>query len=117
MTLMNVYGGLIQWVTSLFFFYLTALRVLMNGSTQMKLFKYCSNTKLCVVTSVVFSFTNDMSVYSSNVKLLKYADDMALVGISTENNTTQEEAYFSQVTIFEDWCQTSNLEFNVAKTK
>lgn len=43
-------------------------------------------------------YTNHKSVNSIKVKLLKYTDDIALVGILTENDTTQEEAYFNWVT-------------------
>ena len=58
-----------------------------------------------------------MFINNCNLKLLKYADDMALVGLLREDDATHEEAYFKQVTALQDWCQASKLEMNVSKTK
>lgn len=58
-----------------------------------------------------------MTVHSSNVSLFKYTDNMALVELLKENNAAHEEAYFSQVTLLQDWCQTIKLEINMNKTK
>ena len=90
----------------------------MNGVHSDELVLNTGSTTRLRVSPLLFSiYTNDMTVHSSNITLLKYADDMALVGLLTETNATHEEAYFSQVTLLQDWCQTSDLEINVAKTK
>lgn len=72
----------------------------------------------CVLSLQLFStYTNEMTVHNINVHLFKYADDMALVGLLLKDNVVHEEDYFSQVTVLQNWCQASNLESNVTKTK
>lgn len=113
---MNVNGGLIHWIRS----FLTdrPQRVLMNGVYSDELVINTGAPQGCVLSPLLFSiYINDMTVHSTNVSLLKYSDDMALVGLLTENNAAHEEAYFSQVTLLQDWCQTVKLEINVTKTK
>ena len=48
-------------------------------------------------------------------KLFKFADDMALVGLLT--NEASLSTYYFSVERLTEWCQTSYLELNVKKTK
>lgn len=85
-------------------------RVLMNGVYSDEVVINTGAPQGCVLSPLLFSiYINEMT---TNVNLLKYADDMALVGLLTENNTAHEEVYFSQVTLLQDWCQ-----INVTKAK
>ena len=64
-----------------------------------------------MLSPLLFSiYTNEMTVHRSNVKVLKYADNMALVGLLLKDNAVHEEAYFSQATAL----QASKLGMNVA---
>jgi len=76
---MNVNGGLIHWIRS----FLTdrPQRVLINGVNSDGLVINTGASQGCVLSSMLISiFINDRTVHSTNVSLLKYADDMALVG-------------------------------------
>lgn len=70
-----------------------------------------------VLSPMLFSlFTNDFNINNSTFKLIKYADDMALVGLLQKTNPLDEASYLTQVKALEAWCKDSELEINVAKT-
>ncbi len=72
----------------------------------------------CVLSPVLFSiFTNEFTINEENVRLFKYADDMALVGLLDKTNQTYDLAYLTHTKALETWCCSSQLEMNVAKTK
>jgi hypothetical protein len=47
--------------------------------------------------------------------VLKYADDMAIVGLLKHGNS--DSFYFEYIKCFEDWCKVNNLFINTDKTK
>nr|WPK86738.1 NLRC3-like protein 42 [Sebastes schlegelii] len=51
------------------------------------------------------------------LRLFKYVDDMALVGLLQETGPLGEAAYLTHTTALQTRCHTSQLEINVAKTK
>ena len=56
-----------------------------------------------------------MQLNDDVVKLFKFADDMALVGLLTNEATLS--TYYQRVETLGDWCKDSFLELNVKKTK
>ena len=71
--------------------------------------------RVCVVTSLVsgIQYTNSYrSAYSNNHYFL-CADDVALVGLLSDNETD----YRSDIAHFVSWCVANCLELNVIKTK
>lgn len=71
-----------------------------------------------VLSPLLFSlFTNDFAINNDRVKLIKYADDMALVGLCQKNDPSSEGTYLAHVKAFELWFKYSQLEINVSKTK
>ena len=59
-------------------------------------------------------FTHDrVAVHDSNT-IIKFADDMMVVGLITDNDET---AYREEVRDLGVWCQDNNLSLNVSKTK
>ena len=49
------------------------------------------------------------------LRIFKYADDMAIVGLL--NHTTPDDFYYQATSDFSDWCKQSNLILNTNKTK
>ena len=49
------------------------------------------------------------------MSLLKYADDMALVGLFLKRS--DGDSYFKQTNNLQEWCRSSGLHINVEKTK
>ena len=68
----------------------------------------------CVLSPFLFTmYTNSCrSVYSNN-HYFKYADDTAVVGLLSDNETD----YRSDIDHFVSWCVANCLELNVVKTK
>ncbi len=61
------------------------------------------------------SSTNRMNLQTAVTCLFKFADDMALVGLLLNEDSLA--AYFSHVSLLNEWCEESFLEINVGKTK
>ena len=61
-------------------------------------------------------FTNEFSINNSTFKLIKYADDMALLGLLQKTDPLGEASYLAHIKALEAWCNDSELEINVAKT-
>ena len=59
--------------------------------------------------------TNRTNLQTAVTCLLKFADDMALVGLLLNENSLA--TYFSHVSLLNEWCEGSFLEINVGKTK
>uniref|UniRef100_A0A8C7KSN5 Reverse transcriptase domain-containing protein n=1 Tax=Oncorhynchus kisutch TaxID=8019 RepID=A0A8C7KSN5_ONCKI len=68
----------------------------------------------CVLSPLLYSlFTHDcVATHASNS--IKFADDITVVGLITNNNET---AYREEVRALGVWCQENNLTLNVNKTK
>ena len=68
----------------------------------------------CVLSPLLFTlYTSDCRCVSECCKLIKYADDTALVGCCTND----DKLYRDEVTHFAEWCELNYLELNVSKTK
>ncbi|XP_073426005.1 uncharacterized protein [Dendrobates tinctorius] len=68
----------------------------------------------CVLSPLLFSlYTNDCISSADSVKILKFADDMTLIGLIRGN---AEDLYRSEVERICDWCKANNLVLNTKKT-
>ena len=72
----------------------------------------------CVLSPLLFSiYTDELRIKNAVVSLVKFADDMALVGLLVKEQAACEQIYFDQVLALQDWCSLSALRLNVGKTK
>jgi hypothetical protein len=70
----------------------------------------------CVLSPTLFSiYTDEIRFSDAIIALFKFADDMALVGLLTGEESLA--AYYAAVKVLELWCKVSFLELNVKKTK
>ena len=60
-------------------------------------------------------YTNEVQSDSDNIKVLKYADDMAILGLCKHNNS--ESFYHDYVRNFSIFCEQNKLLINSKKTK
>uniref|UniRef100_A0AAQ6IR24 Reverse transcriptase domain-containing protein n=1 Tax=Anabas testudineus TaxID=64144 RepID=A0AAQ6IR24_ANATE len=68
----------------------------------------------CVLSPLLFSlYTNDVTSGDPSVKLLKYADDMTVIGLIRDGD---ESAYRQEVEQLVQWCSQNQLELNTLKT-
>ncbi len=68
----------------------------------------------CVLSPLLFSlYTNDCTSKDPSVKLLKFADDITLIGLIQDGD---ESAYRQEVKELTVWCSLNNLELNTLKT-
>ena len=69
----------------------------------------------CVLSALLFSiYTNDLTMNSQCCKIMKYADDMVVMGLICNND---ESEYRNVVEYVNTWCIRNYLDLNVAKTK
>ena len=67
----------------------------------------------CVLSPYLFSlYTNDCTS-SYSIKLVKFADDISVLGLIKDND---ESVYRNTVSQLEAWCTRNNLELNIDKT-
>ena len=101
-----------KWITSF----------LTDRKQQVKLGKITSDTctistgppQGCVLSPLLFSlYTNDCISNDPSVKLLKFADDITVIGLIRDNDET---AYRREVEQLVSWCHQNNLELNTFKT-
>ena len=72
----------------------------------------------CVLSPFLFSiYTDFLQSEHDNVKLLKYADDMALIGLLDFKSKNDPNDYFDAVDSFVSKCKAANLIINADKTK
>ena len=70
----------------------------------------------CVLSPTLFSiYTDEIRFSNSITTLFKFADDMALVGLLTDEDSLT--SYFTDIAKLHEWCNRSYLELNVRKTK
>ena len=70
----------------------------------------------CCLSPILFSiYTDYMKCNTDFTCLLKFADDMALVGLLKEEESLS--SYFEQANMLIKWCEDSFLHLNVKKTK
>ena len=68
----------------------------------------------CVLSAPLFIlYTNDCKATRDGVKIVKYADDTAIVGLISQN----ELNYRCEVNRFQEWCKQNFLHLNTSKTK
>jgi len=69
----------------------------------------------CVLSPVLFVlYTNDLQSTNDNVKIIKYADDTAVIGLISNNDSCD---YLQSVDNVNNWCDDNYLNLNVSKTK
>jgi hypothetical protein len=70
----------------------------------------------CVLSPVLFTlYTADCRSVHDNCKIVKYADDTAIVGLI--NKRGDNKFYSENVNLFVNWCADNFLILNVTKTK
>ncbi|KAK3541768.1 hypothetical protein QTP86_003515 [Hemibagrus guttatus] len=68
----------------------------------------------CVLSPLLFSlYTNDCTATDPSVKLLKFADDIMVIGLISNGD---ESVYRQEVEQLAVWCSLNNLELNTLKT-
>ena len=76
----------------------------------------CGASQGCVLSPILFSiYANAISCNNSLLTLIKYADDMALVGCLKDDYSLSQ--YFLQIDSLNCQFKSSFLELNIAKTK
>lgn len=109
---LNVDKGLILWTRD--FLSCRPQRVCVNGTLSGVLIISTGYPQGSVLSPVFFSlFTNEFAINDCNFKLIKYADDMALVGLLQNNDPSGEASYFAHTKALEAWRLNSQLEINV----
>ncbi|KAK3571326.1 hypothetical protein QTP86_007554 [Hemibagrus guttatus] len=69
----------------------------------------------CVLSPLLFTLlTHDCAAMHSSNHIIKFADDMTVVGLISKND---ESAYREEVQRLTAWCKDNNLSLNVEKTK
>ncbi|GAA6111722.1 interferon-induced very large GTPase 1-like, partial [Tachysurus ichikawai] len=96
----------------------------LSGRAQVvKVGQYTSNSitlnvgapKGCVLSPLLYSlYTHDCVSSHSSTSIIKFADDIVLLGLIHNNN---EIAYLDEVERLTSWCQDNCLSLNVSKTK
>ena len=111
---LNINNTLIRFIYS--FLSDRPQKVLANGTFSTELVLNTGVPQGCVLSPTLFSlYTNEIQMNSEIIKLFKFADDMALVGLLV--NETSLSSYYCSVDRLSEWCKTSFLELNVKKTK
>jgi len=69
----------------------------------------------CVLSPVLFVlYTNDLQMNNDDIKIIKYADDTAVVGLILADDCIN---YLDGIEHVNKWCQSNFLDLNVTKTK
>ncbi|KAK3559821.1 hypothetical protein QTP86_020993, partial [Hemibagrus guttatus] len=112
LTQLSVPTSICQWITSF----------LTDRQQRVRLGKLTSNTHTistgapqgCVLSPLLFSlYTNDCTSKHTSVKLLKFADDITVIGLIQDED---ESTYRQEVEQLAVWCSHNNLELNTLKT-
>lgn len=68
----------------------------------------------CVLSPMLFTlYTNDCVSHQDNCTMIKYADDAALIGLLTDDETR----YRAEINHFYNWCSNNSLILNRKKTE
>lgn len=112
LTFMGVNLNLVKWIQD---FLTGRLQFVRAGHSQSKIIT--TNIGLpqgCVLSPLLFILhTNDCVSHHSKCSLIKFADDVALVGLLTDN----DQDYRSEIDQFYEWCCGNSLFLNISKTK
>ena len=69
----------------------------------------------CVLSAFLFIiYTNNLSLCTSQCKIIKYADDTIVIGLIKKEN---EDEYRNTISYVSEWCSENYLDLNVGKTK
>lgn len=111
---LNVNSHIILWVKN--FLSDRPQRVCVNGTMSTPLSVSTGVPQGCVISPILFSlYTDAIRCHNAVLDLIKYADDMALVGrLHDEDSVAQ---YFYQIQLMEKQFSESFLELNVSKTE
>ncbi len=111
-TYVRIPTSISQWITSF----------LTDRQQVVRLGKLSSSTRTistgapqgCVLSPLLFSlYTNDCTSKDPSVKLLKFADDTTLIGLTQDGD---KSAYRQEVKELAVWCSLNNLQLNMLKT-
>ncbi len=112
LTQLSVPTSICQWINS----FLTDRQQLVRLGKLSSTTRTISNgaPQGCVLSLLLFSlYTNDYRSKDPSVKLLKFADDTTLIGLTQDGD---ESAYRQEVKELAVWCGLNNLELNTLKT-
>ena len=91
-------------------------RVKANGTLSDEVVLSTGAPQGCVLSPTLFSiYTDEIRFNGIITTLFKFADDMALVGLLTDEDSLA--CYFLDIEKLHKWCNDSFLELNVRKTK
>jgi hypothetical protein len=69
----------------------------------------------CVMSPLLFIlYTNDLCWSTSNISVIKYADDTVIVGLIENDDNTE---YVKCIDFVSNWCKLNFLDLNINKTK
>jgi len=113
---LRVNGGLIWWIRD--FLLNRPQRVVLNDKVSKTIVLNSGVPQGTILSPLLFSlYINDFKIHNSYFSLLKYADDLALVGLLYKGGTEREKLYHNYINSIQKWCKLSALEINLHKTK
>jgi hypothetical protein len=112
---MSVSAQLIRWVMDFLLDRSQYVCIGQSGCVSDSIVINTGTPQGCVLSPTLYTlYTNECRSRSEKNKLIKFADDSALLGL-IENDDNSE--YLSEVENLTSWCSTNNLDLNVGKTK
>ncbi len=96
--------------------FFTGQSTAVNGKTSENVVLNTGLPQGCVLSPILFSiYINEMTCDNDNLTLIKYADDMALVGRVKDIQSL--DTYLNFVNYITIWTEESFLQLNISKTK
>ena len=88
--------------------------VRVGNNTSATLILNTGATQGCVLSPLLYLFSNDCTARHNSKTRIKFADDTTVVGLITDK---AETAYREEVRDLTVWCKDNNLSLNVIKIK